>query len=92
MAKSKRTYKCPYCHQWFRDVKGHIARMHKGESPEQKAEAEPKGKGKTLELKTPPKKEKTETAQGYHCIDCGAAVTKGQNPCSCGATLDWSSL
>jgi len=89
---SKRMNQCPICRQWFRDVKGHTARMHKGTPvPEPKVKA--KGKGKTLELKTPPKKETSEPYARYHCIDCGAVVDKGQNPCpNCGHQLDWGSL
>lgn len=86
----KRTYICPICHIQVKDLKGHTARMHKGKTTPPKSP--PKTKGKTLELKTPAKKETTEP-RGYHCIDCGAVVTKGQNPCpNCGAHLDWSSL
>ncbi len=57
-------------------------------------EAIPETKGKKLELKTPLKKSLEKAIeQGYHCVDCGGPLTKGQTPCpGCGATLDWRGL
>jgi len=89
-------YSCPHCSKNVKNLRKHIKRMHpdqvaKGEQPK----AEPKTSVKTLELnvKPPEKKEpkKESEVQGYHCIDCGALITKGQNPCpNCGTYLDWS--
>ena len=94
-------YKCSQCDKFFPSVKkktDHERRVHpKAETPitpvtESKLTPEPKVKGKTFEVKAPTKREKQETSQSYHCVDCGATVTKGQSSCSCGATLDWSQL
>ena len=86
---SKKTYICPICHVQVKDLKGHTARMHP-EKP--KPEVKVKPTGKTLEFKTPLEKslEKAEK-QGYHCVDCGGPLTKGETPCpGCGAHLNWS--
>lgn len=94
---TQKMYVCPECNVAVKHLKPHISRMHPDQgkparSHHKKEEARPETKGKKLELKTPPKKEE-KTAQGYHCVDCGGPVSKGQNGCSrCGAKLDWRGL
>ena len=86
---TKRTYTCPVCHANVKDLKGHIARMH----PESPAPAK-KTTAKKLELAPQPKpKEEKPGSSGFHCIDCGQTLTRGQTPCpGCGHPLDWSRL
>jgi len=96
---AKKVYMCPHCNVQVRYLKRHIARMH----PEQAAakrshrkkpvEATPT-KGKKLELKTPLKKSVEKAVErGYHCVDCGGLLTKGQTACpGCGTTLDWRGI
>jgi len=84
----KATYTCPVCNRIVKDLKAHTKRMHPGGDPPLE-----KVKGKKLEFEVPKEKEKKEKSQGYHCIDCGAGVSKGQTPCpSCGTQLDWSQV
>jgi len=92
---AKKIYMCPHCNVQVRYLKRHIARMHPETlKTKTKREATPKTKGKKLELKTPLKKSLEKAVeQGYHCVDCGGSLTKGQTPCpGCGATLDWRGL
>jgi DNA-directed RNA polymerase subunit RPC12/RpoP len=78
-------------------LKEHIARMHTDKQPQNEAAPEPRTKstGRQLELqvKTKAKREvETETIV-YYCVECGAALTKDQNPCpNCGTELDWSQV
>ena len=84
---AKKMYVCPECNAQVRDLKGHTARMHS------KSESETKTTAKTLELDVKTKKKEATQAQGYHCVDCGAAISKNQNPCpNCGTSLDWSQV
>lgn len=83
-------YSCPHCNKQVKNLKKHIKRMHpdkvgQGEQPETK-------KGLQFEVKKP--KEPAEpAASGYHCVDCGGPLEKGQAVCSnCGARLDWSAI
>lgn len=101
---AKRREKCLLCKQWFKHLAEHIANMHAGEpypkpppkrNHHKKVEKpSPETKGKKLELKTPRQKSEEEAVkQGYHCVDCGGPLIKGQTPCpKCGATLDWRGL
>lgn len=86
-------FTCPQCHKNVKDLKGHLARVHpEGTAEKTVATKKPTGKKLELAVKARPKEEKP-AASKYHCVDCGAAVTKGQTPCpSCGAGLDWSQV
>lgn len=88
---SKKIYTCPDCNVQVKGLAAHRARMH----PDT-AKPTPKPKGKTLEIKPPPKKEELgprAADKGYHCVDCGGALSKGQTPCpACGARLNWGGL
>jgi len=87
-------YSCPHCHKEVKNLKKHLKRMHPDQVSRESPAQGTKTKAKTLELdiKTKEKKEKVEES-GYHCVDCGGALTKGQTPCpGCGATLDWRGL
>lgn len=90
-------YSCPHCNKQVKNLKKHIKRMHPdqvGQGEQPGSETKVKTKGKKLELKTPLKKSLDKAIeQGYHCVDCGGPLTKGQTPCpGCGATLDWRGL
>ena len=92
-------YVCPHCQKQVKDLKGHIARAHPDKVRGEKPAVQNEPKGKVLELVLEAKAEKSKepgsepVAALYHCVDCGAGLTKGQNPCpSCGAHLDWSQL
>jgi len=81
-------YKCDKCDKYFTSKKkktDHERRAHPA--------TEQPNKPATLEVKPPAKKTKEKPATGYHCVDCGASVSKGQDHCpSCGAHLDWSQI
>ena len=88
-------YTCPKCHKQVKDLKSHLKRMHPGNEP--KVDPVPEAAGKNLELvlkeKAESKLKDNEVAKGYHCVDCGAALSQGQTPCpNCGHSLDWSQL
>lgn len=96
---TKTMYVCPVCSKQIKHLKQHIARMHPEQAKTQRSHhkkpetATPATKGKKLELKTPAEIVEKPVKQGYHCVDCGGLLTKGQTPCpACGATLDWRGL
>ena len=93
---SKVYYVCPHCHKSVKDLKSHIARLHPDQvdNKTQPEKTKPTTKGKQLEIEKPETKTKEkESAGAYHCLGCGATVSKGQNPCpSCGQALDWSQV
>ena len=64
--------------------------MHASSKVEVKAK-EP-GKGAKLEVKKPPPKTKeADLGNGYHHIECGGPLEKGQTLCpKCGKPVDWS--
>jgi len=84
------SYVCPHCQKSLKtkgSLGSHIAKLHSDKSsapvPDQENQAAPT---ETLEIEAPP-----EPTSGYHCIDCGAALDKGQTPCpGCGGEPNWS--
>lgn len=89
-------YKCDKCDKYFTSKKkktDHERRVHTAtEQPGAPATEQP-GTPATLQVKPPPQKTKEKAATGFHCVDCGASVTKGQDRCSsCGCHLDWSQV
>jgi len=99
---TKKMYMCPHCNVQVRYLKRHIERMHPEQATPKRShhkkpgEAFPsptKTKGKKLELKTQPVKSLEPVERGYHCVDCGGPLAKGQSPCpGCGTSLDWRGL
>lgn len=91
-------YVCPHCHKQVKDLAGHIKRKHpdKVEDPFSKKSVK---KVEKLEIKKPKvdekkeEKEDKEPTTGYHCLNCGGPVRRGQNPCPhCGGHLDWAAV
>ncbi len=86
-------HQCPHCPKNFakkRNLDRHILRMHPDLTVEVKAKET--GKGAKFEVKKPPVKSKEAgVGKGYHHIDCGSPLEKGQTPCpGCGKPVDWS--
>lgn len=81
-------YICPECQKQLKTKKSlasHLANVH-GKKPG--GSSEPSAEVQTLTIEKPggPKAE-----GGFHCVDCGATLTKGQTPCpNCGVALEWS--
>ncbi len=74
---------CPHCNAEVKDLALHIKRQHPGQTDDADA-----GGNQNLELDTG---RDDETAQGYHCVDCGGSITHRQEQCpGCGTELDWS--
>lgn len=84
----KAMFTCPICQKSVKDLKAHKARMHPAQTSETAADAENQETSQELEVDT--SGVDTGSASAYHCVDCGGAVKKGQERCSCGASLDWS--
>jgi len=97
-------YKCPYpnCEKYFTSKKklsDHQRKVHPAMeqevTPAMEQEVTP-----AMEQEVTPATEQgvtpateQEVTQGYHCIDCGAFLTKGQSSCpDCGTHLDWSQI
>ncbi len=88
------SYQCPECKKNLKtkkSLKRHIETQHQS-----KEEPKDKKNIKVLEIKAPKKKkpttEETESG-GYHCNNCGATLTKGQDPCpACGEALNWEGI
>lgn len=89
---------CPYCQKKVKRLKTHIRMAHpeKLDPPPGNKEPTVKTPGvrvETLEIKSPTEKVETAAESGYHCVDCGEPVNKGQENCpKCGIQLDWSSI
>lgn len=87
-------YKCefPGCNKFFSSQakkRQHEQRVHATKTPEANPakviDLTTKKSPEVLKIKKPNKKE-----GGFHCLDCGHTLTKGQNPCpSCGESLAW---
>lgn len=91
-------FTCPVCKKKCKNLKMHTQIMHPTSGGTPKTGKEKPAKDVSMELPesqdfelTKPDK-KTATAQ-YHCVDCGAPLTKGQTPCpGCGNPLEWGTL
>lgn len=88
----KALYTCPHCYKQVRDLPAHIARMHPEKSgADNRPEPDTNAQDNDALVIKPPEA-KTEAKQ-YHCINCGTALSYGQNPCpNCGEPLDWAAL
>lgn len=85
------SFQCLECQKVLKtkkSLKRHMETQH--HSPK-----EPAGKEiKILEIKMPAtKKPASPEPKGYHCNNCGAALSKGQTPCpACGEALNWEGI
>jgi len=88
-------YKCDQCTpaKFFKTkarLRRHEGRVHdkdKGKSAAGSAAAP------IFEVKKPSKKTNAPEPGGYHCNNCGAPLTKGQDPCpACGEELNWEGI
>ncbi|MBA7570238.1 hypothetical protein ES708_11986 [subsurface metagenome] len=90
-------YKCDQCDPpkyWdtLAKLRGHERKVHKEEKGASGNDESASG-AQTLEIKAPAKKAPAPAAQGYHHIECGAALSKGQTTCpDCGEKIDWSDI
>jgi len=93
-------YTCPDCHKVVKDLKKHMQRIHKKpDAKETESNMTPAAEStesdenmENFEI-VPPKKTNDKESAKYHCVDCGAELTKNQTPCpGCGAGLDWGTL
>lgn len=82
-------YVCKYCGKSLKSKKS-LKRHEEETCPERsKGEKPPVVKVSTFEVKKPPEKKPT-SERGYHHIDCGGPLEKGQTPCpTCGKEVDW---
>ena len=85
----KASYTCPECYKAVKDLPGHLARVH-GKTQTQietTSETTTKKELETLEIENEDKQENEPT---YHCVECGATLTKGVAACpNCQEPLQW---
>lgn len=101
-------YQCPECQKILKTRKSlnrHLENQHQKGVPPGPTGSPPGPAGPVvikvaqkpvkLEIKKPEfKKEPAQAdARGYHHIDCGGDLVRGQSPCPrCGKEIDWSQV